>query len=362
MKTLALAMIVRNEERCLERCLRSAEPFVDQMIVVDTGSTDRTIEIAKACGAQVFHRRWTDDFAAARNAALTRSSADYNLILDADEWIESGGELLGTVREARAPKVHALKMRSTLRSHTSDFQSFNWLARLLPRGVRYAGRVHEQPHHRLPVERMNVSLGHDGYVPEHMLAKRGRNRSLLLRALADKPDDAYVLYQLGKDNDIYNDAKEAVEYYWKALELVPEQAPYRHDLVMRLLACLPRIGQSDKALTLAADEMPKWQHSADFHYLAAEMMFEHFQKYPSQGRDLLPMIEQCLTTALKLGDTTDLSGSLAGRGSYLAADKLWALHTALKQFEKAEFYANLRDHLHQTHKDSIAPQKVMAEA
>ena len=76
MKSIALTMIVRNEARCLERCLRSAEPFVDRMLVLDTGSTDRTIEIAKDCGAEVFERRWTDDFAAARNAVIARSSAD----------------------------------------------------------------------------------------------------------------------------------------------------------------------------------------------------------------------------------------------------------------------------------------------
>jgi len=354
MKTIALAMIARNEERCLERCLRSAEPYVDRLIVLDTGSTDRTIEIARDCGAEVFERRWTDDFAAARNAVLSRSSADYNLILDADEWIEEGGEHITALRERRQPKVYLLKVRSTLQQHTSDIQSFNWLMRLLPRGVRYRGRVHEQPHHRLPTERLDVTLGHDGYTPQLLKAKRGRNRALLLQQLAENPEDAYVLYQLGKDDDVYTGAESAVAYYWKALELANPRASYRHDLIMRLLVCLPMIGQSDKALMLAADEMPKWQHSADFHYLAAEVMLKHFQENPHQGRDLLPMAEHCLTTALKLGDTTDLSGSLAGRGSYLAADKLWALYAARGETEKATFYATLRDELHVVHKATVS--------
>ena len=354
MKSIALTMIVRNEARCLERCLRSVEPFVDRMLVLDTGSTDRTIEIAKDCGAEVFERRWTDDFAAARNAVITRSSADYNLILDADEWIERGGEVISTVRAVRQPKVYLLKVRSTLQSRNDDSQSFNWLARLLPKGVRYRGRVHEQPHHRLPTERLEITLGHDGYTPELLSAKRGRNRALLLQQLADNPEDAYVLYQLGKDEDVYKGAAEAVEYYWKALERVNLRAVYRHDLIIRLLVCLPMIGQSDKALMLAADEMPNWAHSADFHFVAAEVMFAHFQANPGQGRDLVPMIEHCLATALRLGDTTDLSGSLAGRGSYLAADKLWALHSAKGDHQKAAHYGALRDELHANHKATLA--------
>ena len=267
MKTIALAMIARNEERCLERCLRSAEPYVDRLIVLDTGSTDRTIEIARDCGAEVFERRWTDDFAAARNAVLSRSSADYNLILDADEWIEEGGEHIAGLREQRQPKVYLLKVRSTLQQHTSDIQSFNWLMRLLPRGVRYRGRVHEQPHHRLPTERLDVTLGHDGYTPQLLKAKRGRNRALLLQQLAENPEDAYVLYQLGKDDDVYTGAESAVTYYWKALELANPRASYRHDLIMRLLVCLPMIGQSDKALMLGVD--PGQVYSALGTYLAS---------------------------------------------------------------------------------------------
>ena len=73
MKTIALTMIVKNEARSLARCLDSVAPWVDKMIVLDTGSTDDTIAIARAHGAEVYERRWTNDFAAARNAALARS-------------------------------------------------------------------------------------------------------------------------------------------------------------------------------------------------------------------------------------------------------------------------------------------------
>src|SRR5262245_57509130 len=84
---LSLTMIVRNEEESLDRCLASARGLADELIVVDTGSTDRTVEIARAHGASVHHFKWCDDFAAARNVALRHATGQWCLHLDADEWV-----------------------------------------------------------------------------------------------------------------------------------------------------------------------------------------------------------------------------------------------------------------------------------
>src|SRR3712207_5955359 len=96
MTRLALVMIVRDEARCLARCLESVRPHVDRMIVVDTGSIDDSIDIATRCGAVVYDYRWSGDFAAARNAALDRSDADWNFVIDADEWLEGNASALGS--------------------------------------------------------------------------------------------------------------------------------------------------------------------------------------------------------------------------------------------------------------------------
>ncbi|MEW6587003.1 MAG: tetratricopeptide repeat protein, partial [Nitrospirota bacterium] len=86
-RTLSLCMIVKNEENNIARCLTSVKPVVDEMIVVDTGSTDRTRDIAKAFGAQVYDFAWTESFADARNFSLSKASGDWILVLDADEVI-----------------------------------------------------------------------------------------------------------------------------------------------------------------------------------------------------------------------------------------------------------------------------------
>jgi len=98
MANLALVMIVRNEARCIERCLSSARTQVDTMLVLDTGSDDDTVERARGAGARVAHFPWCDDFAAARNAALEEANADWSLVLDADEWIADGAASLQALR------------------------------------------------------------------------------------------------------------------------------------------------------------------------------------------------------------------------------------------------------------------------
>ncbi|HYF75279.1 MAG TPA: glycosyltransferase family 2 protein, partial [Candidatus Nitrosocosmicus sp.] len=88
--TVSLCMIVKNEEKFLENCLKSVKDFVDEMIVVDTGSADRTVEIAKSHNARVFYFEWINDFAAARNYALDQATGEYVLVMDADEYLEQG--------------------------------------------------------------------------------------------------------------------------------------------------------------------------------------------------------------------------------------------------------------------------------
>ncbi len=90
MKTIGLVMIVKNESRSLQKCLSRAKKLVDRIYITDTGSTDDTVKIAEEFGACISTYEWKNDFAAARNYALEQSDCDWNLILDADEYLVSG--------------------------------------------------------------------------------------------------------------------------------------------------------------------------------------------------------------------------------------------------------------------------------
>ena len=87
--TISLCMIVKDEAEQIRDCLESVRAHVDQMIIVDTGSTDKTVEIATELGAEIYHYQWTNDFAAARNVSLEYAQSDWIIFLDADERIRS---------------------------------------------------------------------------------------------------------------------------------------------------------------------------------------------------------------------------------------------------------------------------------
>ena len=93
MKNLSACVIVKNEERNLPTWLKSMQGIADELVVVDTGSDDRTVAIAEAAGARVYHFPWRNDFAAAKNYAMDHAHGKWLLILDADEYIEIFGEV-----------------------------------------------------------------------------------------------------------------------------------------------------------------------------------------------------------------------------------------------------------------------------
>src|SRR5579884_2472849 len=146
---ISLCMIVKNVEAYLERCLRSAAPVVDEINVVDTGSTDRTIEIAKTFGARVTHEQWRDDFAHARNASLAMASKRWILQLDADE--ELTAESAQALREIKSAPAHLtavlVRCRNLSDGKTATGMVSHLITRVFPNHsrVRFRGSIHEFP-------------------------------------------------------------------------------------------------------------------------------------------------------------------------------------------------------------------------
>ena len=201
-------MIVRDEEHNLPRCLESVAGLFDEIVIVDTGSTDRTVEIARSFGARVFDFAWVDDFAAASNAALARATGDYAFWLDADDVVdppqrEKLEALLAVAGRRRGRLRGALHVRSGPgRQRRRD-----------GRGPRPAvssprGRPLDLPRHEqiLPALRRAEVPGaldrHHG--PAHGLYRPGaagaelqRDSRILEAELAERPDDPFVLFNLG---------------------------------------------------------------------------------------------------------------------------------------------------------------------
>lgn len=325
--TIAAVLIARDEARCIERCLGSVRPHVDRIIVLDTGSIDDTPQLAAACGAQVHRMAWPNDFAAARNHALDLADADWNLSIDADEWIEQGGELLRKWCWNPGERLGSVCVSSELASPPGAHRR-NWLPRLLPRGVRYAGRVHEQPDAALPHVRIELHFGHDGYLDDQVARKQGRNRPLLQRELQERPEDPYVHFQLGKDFEQSGDLITASRHYAAAFANVPANMSYRHALVLRHINALRKNGQSEIAFAVANDEMVNCQDSPDFFFLLGHLAVERAAADPRHAKsNWLPLATAAWERCLEIGERPELEGTMHGCGSFLASRNLAAART-----------------------------------
>jgi glycosyltransferase involved in cell wall biosynthesis len=204
---VSLIMIVRDEENNLPHCLESVRGLFDEIIVVDTGSKDRTKEIAKGFGARVIDFVWIDDFSAARNLALANATGDYVLWLDADDVIEPQhkDKLADVLTSLGTDKWEAYVLRCICDIEGGGGQLAVDHPRLFPRldSIRWTGRVHEQiipalHHAQISMVWTDVVIRHTGYADATIHEqKRQRNFILLSRELAEKPNDPFIYYYLG---------------------------------------------------------------------------------------------------------------------------------------------------------------------
>ena len=324
---LALVTIARDEGPRIARLLRSVAPWVDEMVVLDTGSADDTIAVAQACGARVHSCTWGDDFGAARNTALAHAGADWHLVLDADEWLLEGGPVLLALRTQAPSFVGALRLDD---QGSAAGVVHDWLSRVLPGTVRYGGRVHEQPQHRLPVRRLALVVGHDGYTAERLAAKQGRNRRLLQAELQTAPHDGHLWYQLGKDHAAYGEHAPAAAALARADALLGAAGlALQPDLSARLLYALKMQGRHAQGLLHAEQRLAACTQSPDFHFALGDLLLDWAACEPPQAGTLLPMAQAAWQRCLDIGERPDIVGSVHGRGSHLAAHNLAVLRDGL---------------------------------
>jgi glycosyltransferase involved in cell wall biosynthesis len=270
--TLSLCMIVKNEEEYIARALRNVKPLVDEMIVVDTGSTDRTRDIAKELGARVFNFSWNENFSDARNFSISKASGQWILVLDADEIIspsdfEKLKELVGAPSRTSNPVAFSFTTRNYLDSvkvgytvndgKYSEEAGVGWIpsdkVRLFPnnRDIRFENAVHEM------VEPSLRKLGFQVIpcdIPIHHYGKLDRTREtskydayyqLGKKKLSEKqeksPHSKYELAIQALQLEKYDDA---LFYFNEIIEEEPGHAKSLYGLGTAYLS----LGQFDKAL------------------------------------------------------------------------------------------------------------------
>ena len=260
---ISLCMIVRDEERCLAECLESAKPWVDEIVVVDTGSTDRTMEIANAHGCKVSEFAWRDDFSAARNESLNRATGDWILWMDADDTLPAvcGSKLreLVFLAEDRTTafiiQVHVPPgpgdIGFTVVDHVKLFRNLA--------ALRFEGRIHEQilePINRMggTTLRTGLHVVHSGYdhSPEGQRRKRERDTRILDKDLEERPDHPFVHFNLGMTYFHLKEYDKALGFLERSVALSKPRDSTVRKLYAMIAGC--HMGRNDLAAARAAVE------------------------------------------------------------------------------------------------------------
>lgn len=305
---LSVCLIVRNEEEFLPACLASVRPIADQIVVVDTGSTDRTVEIAREFGAEVYAFEWCDDFSAARNAALERVTGDWVLALDADEELPQTehGRLLAAIGRAEV-----IGYRLPLVNVGVEHEGVSYVPRLFRNapGLFYVSRVHEQIFSSILVRAeewgLETALGtaqlrHHGYRSE-VVRRRGkteRNLALLEVAVQEFPGDANLLMNLGLELVHAGRLDAGLVRYAEALQALndrPEQAQVpelREALLTQYASHLMKAGRHDDILRLLQSPLARLAPlTASLHYARA-LAFMGVRRFA----EAVEPLRQCLAT------------------------------------------------------------------
>ena len=232
MKKISVCSIVRDEEKNIEKMLRSAQKYGFEIVVVDTGSVDSTKEIALRYTDRVYDLEWENDFAKAKNFAASKASNDWILFMDADEWIEfiDVEEMEYFIRHYQNAVGSVFMDNITGTPDNPGPPARIHIERLYDRRkFHYVKPIHEMlaPKYGKLMDNLQLQtvLGHSGYCmdDETRLRKSQRNLDLLFEELKKDPDDPYLYYQTGKAYQMAADHENAVKYFEKALSYGPDE-------------------------------------------------------------------------------------------------------------------------------------------
>ena len=285
---ISQAMIVKNEEKNIERALSWGKGIVSEQIVVDTGSTDRTVELAKSMGAKVFSFPWRDDFSLARNFAIEKCKYPWIVMLDADEYFskEDAGKLKNAIALVEPSNhIHGISTLCANLNKDGEIGSVGSLVRIFRnrKDIRYKGAIHEHLELLDGKDFVVKDFGnaltvlHTGYIDLENSEKRKTNRNLkiILKELEKNPNDIAMRIYLGKEYFLQEKWRESVEQY----RLFVRQIPKEYESLKPFIT----YGLSNYLSALAAFEQEEEDSGRDTTSIVSEE-----RKVVELGRKLIP--------------------------------------------------------------------------
>lgn len=331
-QTIALAMIVKNESALLRRCLESAIKYVDEIVIVDTGSVDDTKDIAIEYGARLYDFIWENDFSEARNFSLSLVTSPWCLVLDADEYIsnECGESIRYFI--SSPPSIGKIKRIDHFYGKDGINYEQSYISRLFPSYCRYSGRIHEQIESDLPRLLVDVEIQHDGYLGK---GKSDRNIPVLKSMILEKPMDPYYYYQLAKEYRGLEKHELSYTFFKQAYQLMTKTEGYAPSLIVNYLYAIIASGNLSDGLTVIDKERGFLWNYPDFFFVSGLYLLELIMSNPVQYDNLIPLIERYYKRAIEIGDNGE-EGSVVGTGSFAAYYNLGVFYEATGNSKKAE--------------------------
>jgi glycosyltransferase involved in cell wall biosynthesis len=303
---ISQCMIVKNEEANIERALTWGKGIVSEQIVVDTGSTDRTMEIARQMGAIVYEFPWMDDFSAAKNFAISKARYEWVAFLDADEYLApgDGGKVRDYIETLQNTEAESLLTSCVNLDNEGNVMNVGSQSRIFKRHLRYEGRVHEHltstRNRLLQIADVteDVTIYHTGYGAREESGKSGRNLRLILLELEERPDSYEMWGYLGQEHMAAADWEQAESALKKAASLIPEEGKGVYDITLsltylRLLEVLiHRKTPEADLMRVYGQAIEWWPEEADYDYLlsryfSAQGKWEQGERHLRRGLELL---------------------------------------------------------------------------
>lgn len=340
---LSVCIITKNEKENLERCLQQLSGYGFELVVVDTGSTDGTLQMVRQYTESIYEFAWCNDFAKAKNYAVSKAKHDMVLVMDSDEYLRSIDLEELTEQMQQFPQaVGRMKRLNQMYQGNEIRESKEYINRLFDRRYyHYEGKIHEQlvadakisdgkPY---PTYVTSIVADHSGYLlsAEARNEKARRNIRLLEQALSDEGEDPYLLYQLGKSYYLMHDNWHACEYFARALSFdLNPKLEYVIDMVDCYGYALLNTGQEEAALSFEGI-YKEFGHRADFQFLMGLVYMRNSQ------------FELAIREFKKAAEQDDCQ--VSGVNSYLAFYNIGVIYECLGNRVKAlEMYRQCGDY------------------
>jgi glycosyltransferase involved in cell wall biosynthesis len=333
---ISLAMIIKNEEKNIQKCIESVKELVDEIVIVDTGSTDNTINIIKEYpNIRIYHYLWCEDFSKARNFSIEKTTGEYILVLDGDEFIIEGKrEELEKIMEEGL--IGRILIKSCFQKDNQEFSSEEFVSRFFPRDIRYEGVIHEQLVTSKTRVKLSLTVKHSGYFNTN---KSERNIPLLRKVLDKNPNDPYYLFQLGKELRINRQYDDSFKLLNKSYQLVKPINPYYKELVIELIysgkECL-----KEEVLKVIEENEELLKSNSDFHFAKGLFYLDYCLSFPEKSFAYINKIESNFQTCLNLNNKPH-SEYLRGTSSFLASYNLGVFYEVMGRIQEAIYYYKL---------------------